>query len=156
METVDLSLEHLVHRLQNTPSDFLAEPIIAQSGVIDTVALVADLYRAVLADPLARPDTAHFRPDTGKARNYLRLVLIVAWLLHDEWFRDKPDLLAKMTKLFDTQLKDLAVIVEAEKFVNDPDRREELARFCMSKLDLLPAGETQAQAAAQSGICDRL
>jgi hypothetical protein len=44
---------------------------------------------------------------------------------------------------------ELALLAEyalADKFVTDPDRREELARLCLKALGLRPAGETEAQA----------
>ena len=39
-----------------------------------------------------------------------------------------------------------AAQVAARKFVSDPDRREELARFALARLGFRPAGETLAQA----------
>jgi hypothetical protein len=41
----------------------------------------------------------------------------------------------------------LAGLVRPDKFVSDPDRREELVRFCLAQLELRPLGETQSQAA---------
>jgi hypothetical protein len=43
-------------------------------------------------------------------------------------------------------LKDVAALVDSQKFVSDPDRREELARLCLKGLGLRPAGESLAQA----------
>ena len=43
-------------------------------------------------------------------------------------------------------LTELAATTPAAKFVTDPDRREELARVCLSQLGLRPAGESIAQA----------
>ncbi|HKZ68457.1 MAG TPA: hypothetical protein VJ020_00155, partial [Anaerolineales bacterium] len=48
--------------------------------------------------------------------------------------------------LLSTGLDELASITTANKFVSDPDRREELARLCLRGLGLRPAGETEAQA----------
>src|SRR6185295_12866262 len=36
--------------------------------------------------------------------------------------------------------------IEAERFIAEPERREELARLCLKALGLRPAGETLAQA----------
>jgi hypothetical protein len=36
--------------------------------------------------------------------------------------------------------------VAVEKFVTDPERREELARFSLARLGFRPQGETRAQA----------
>ena len=43
-------------------------------------------------------------------------------------------------------LAGLAALVQAERFVDDPDRREELARAALAALDLRPQGETEPQA----------
>jgi hypothetical protein len=42
-------------------------------------------------------------------------------------------------------------LTPAEKFISDPDRREELARLCLKGLGLRPAGETEAQAQDRLG-----
>jgi hypothetical protein len=38
------------------------------------------------------------------------------------------------------------MVVDAERFVTDPERREELVRHCLAKLALRPRGETDEQA----------
>jgi len=43
-------------------------------------------------------------------------------------------------------LAELASLAQAEKFIADADRREEIARLCFRALGLRPAGETEAQA----------
>jgi hypothetical protein len=41
---------------------------------------------------------------------------------------------------------ELAAENRADKYRDDPERREELARFALARLDLRPAGESVAQA----------
>jgi hypothetical protein len=43
-------------------------------------------------------------------------------------------------------LVEMSKLVQAPQLVADQDRREELSRICLKYLQLLPAGETQAQA----------
>jgi hypothetical protein len=43
--------------------------------------------------------------------------------------------------------KRLVELVRPEKFISDPDRREELVRSCLAQCGLRPQGETQSQAA---------
>lgn len=139
-------LEVLLRRLAETPAEFLAEPRIGESGAVHVAALVND----VLAMHGARaPDAtlARFIGRTAAAdRNRLALSMIAAWLLADEWFVQaglaQPALLA----VLDEAAGELATAAAAHKFVDDPDRREELARVALARLDYRPDGETVAQA----------
>ena len=139
-------LESLTRRLAETPPDFLAEPVVGASGVVMVPALVNDLARM----HGARLPAASLTRFTGTAphvdRNRLGLVTIAAWLLADEWFlaqRLGPVLLGGV--LADA-MAELAVETPAHRFVDDPDRREELARVILAFLDFRPDGETVAQA----------
>ena len=78
----------------------------------------------------------------------LELLAIVCWMLHDDWFLDRPDTAPGMWKLFGSDaLKRLVELVKPAAFVDDADRREELARLCLKHLSLIPKGETAAGAA---------
>jgi len=52
-----------------------------------------------------------------------------------------------MAELLREALEPLAALIDAERFVADPERREELVRLLLSRLDLRPAGESEYQAA---------
>jgi hypothetical protein len=66
--------------------------------------------------------------------------------LAEDWFRgarlDKAALLA----LLGQGARELAEHVAVEKFVTDVERREELARFTLTRLGFRPQGESRAQA----------
>ena len=85
--------------------------------------------------------------DERKFRNLLRLILICCWLLHDDWFIEHGRLSKGVFALFHKGLGALARLVDAELFVTDPDRREELVRLCLGALSHRPEGESEAQAA---------
>ena len=51
-----------------------------------------------------------------------------------------------LLQLLDAEARELAAQVAGEKFITDPDRREELARVALARLGYRPAGETVAQA----------
>ena len=58
---------------------------------------------------------------------------------------DTPSLLWEMTicqSLADPSNAYGSALVEPRLFVTDPDRREELARLCLDKIGLRPAGES--------------
>jgi hypothetical protein len=146
-------LEALTRRLAETPADFLAEPRAGSGGVVDVAAVVADLLRDLGGEPLTTRQAARFRaPDAAHGErlqrdvNRLRLILVTCWLLHDPWFLSQTSMADQARRLLEAGLGPLAALVPAEKCVADADRREELARVCLSQLGLRPAGETAEQA----------
>lgn len=127
-----ITVARLTRRLADTPRDFLAEP-----HQVSVAAVVSDVLRMSGGSGLgsALP---------GLERNASRLVLITCWLAADD------ELLAagravELRELLTTGLGRLAALVDAGKFVSDPDRREELARITLRALGLAVAGETPAE-----------
>jgi len=146
MKTEGPSLETLTRRLTETPEDFLAEPRIGRNGRIVVPAVVNDL----LGQFGANVDAGRLAPFAGndprRDRNRLAVTLLLCWLLADDWFkRFKPDA-AGVLGLLDEAAGQLAAQGVSQKYVNDPDRREELVRTALARLDCRPAGETVAQA----------
>ncbi len=139
-------IEKLVRRLVDTPADFLAPPNTSSTVGTDVAALVSDLLRSYGTAGLDSRGASAFRLDDGPTtRNWLRTVLVVTWLLNE------PSLIAERRiehtwALLESGLKEIASLVDADLFVTDDDRREELARRVLASLDLIPAGETLAQA----------
>ena len=101
VESEGPALEALLHRLAECPPDFLAEPRLGERGVIEVAAVVADLLRALGGAALTPDAAAVFRParQPAKHRNRLRAVLITAWLLHDDWFRERERFAAPAQQL---------------------------------------------------------
>jgi len=152
-------LERLTRRLADTPADFLAEPMIGTRGSVSVAALVNDLLalhgaRAGI-DILARFEGRDAHAD----RNRLALAMIAAWLLADEWFRAARLAHAALLAVLDDMVTELAGAGPAHRYVNDGERREELARSVLAAVNLRPRGETPAQAndrlAAISGTARR-
>jgi len=149
MEAEGPILESLTHRLAECPEEFLLPPRIGNSGTISVAAIVHDHLRAMgggALEPLR---------NTGEAA-LLSLVAVTTWLLHDDWFLNQPALAEKMQRLLGNALQPLSAIVQAKQFVTDPDRREELARFCLAELGLRPQGESAAQAKDRLTALDSL
>ena len=141
------SLVVLTRRLLDTPVAFLGEPRIGAVGQVAVAALVND----VLYLHGTRAAGAHLQRFTGVTaradRNRLALVAIAAWLLADPWFVDQGlDHFQVFNALADVPAQ-LAPVTAAHRFVNDPDRREELARTVLAHLGYRPDGETAVQAA---------
>jgi hypothetical protein len=139
-------LEALTRRLAETPEDFLAEPRLGGKGAVQVAAVVFDLCRLLGGAPPAAA-VAGFAPgDPRQDRNRLGVVLLLAWLLAEPWFRDHPPAQPELLALLDEGARELAAQTPSGKFLLDPDRREELVRYALARLGLRPAGETIPQA----------
>lgn len=144
------TLHALLHRLAQTPSDFVTCPAAsdaAQPAPEVTAALVNDLL-ARLGHALDAATLKRFCADgTGGSDNRLALVRIIVWLLADDGLRQVPLDPVAVLQLLDATATDLAKEAQAAKYVGDPDRREELARISLARLGYRPQGESEAQAA---------
>jgi len=149
-------LESLTRRLAECPPEFLRPPKVTDwVGEIDVKAVVCDHLRAMKLDGIAGLDLSPLDSDgTGSSINRLRLILLATWILHDDWFLQRPRLAPAMWSLLSNELNDLAEVVGADEAVKDPDRREELIRVCLSQLGLRPLGETEAQAVDRLATLD--
>jgi hypothetical protein len=146
MKEMGPPIEQLTHRLSETPPDFLDEPKIGQTGRIHVDAVVNDL----LQNLGMAPDAEHLDRFRGSSafedRNRLSIVLLLCWLLHDEWFQKASLDINDIWSLLYIEADALADQVAAGKFVSDPDRREELARLSLARVGLCPEGESETQA----------
>jgi hypothetical protein len=110
-------------------------------------AVVADLLRDLGGPPLTNAQRDTLSPkDAKRYRNWLQLVLITAWLLHDDWFAAARRYGSAAADFITSELAPISGLTPAPSFVSDPDRREELARLALRALGLRPAGESAAQA----------
>lgn len=139
------SLEHLLRRVTETPSDFLAEPRTESgSGVVHVDAVIADLF-ALYNAPL--PALAEFTPDsTQTSRRRVGVALLLSWLLADPEMLQQPLSAPRLQLLLTDGAAELAAQLAPAKYCDEPDRREELVRFALARLDLRPSGETLPQA----------
>ncbi len=84
----------------------------------------------------------------ARDRNRLAVVLLLCWLLSDDYFRSTvpSPAPAALFDLFIAGAVELGAQTASKKFIEDPERREELARFTLARVGLRPLGETIAQA----------
>jgi hypothetical protein len=139
-------LQQLLHRITATPPDFMAEPRIGNKGDVHTVAVVRDLLAAKghIVD-IAQLSALAGR-DVKTDRNRLSIALLMSWLLADAALIVERQHLTGVLTLLNEDAARLAAYTNSRQLFEDPERREELARLTLSKLDLRPAGETIAQA----------
>ncbi len=139
-------IEQLTRRLAETPEDFLSPLVADADPVVNVAAVVSDLLEELGGQPLGAADAKQFRR-TGKGdTNRITLVLVASWLLHDSWFRARGGLADPARVFLLSGINELATVVAPDKFVSDPDRREELVRNALSALDLIPLGESEVVA----------
>jgi hypothetical protein len=111
------------------------------------MALICDLLRQLAPSQPAELDSDFMQTLRSLPREQMRLLAVVCWLLHDPWFISHPELTPAMRKLLASlEVARLGKLVQPQKLVQDPDRREELVRVCLQKLELRPQGETELQA----------
>ena len=138
-------LETLTRRLADTPPDFLDEPRVAGAGRVAVPALVNDLA-GLHGGHVAPGLLAGFEGHSARGdRNRLAVAMIGAWLLADPWFLARRLEPATLVGRLAEVAAELAAATPAHRFASDGERREELARTMLARLDLRPAGETAAQ-----------
>ena len=140
--------EHLLRRLAETPPDMLAAPAVGNTAGVEAGAVVGDVLRTLgLLNPqISWLEKLHTAKADKKELNALRLMLIASWLLADAWFRGKANPAAAQNWLYGNSIGEMAALAQAEAFVKDDERREELARLCLKALDFIPQGESEVQA----------
>ena len=147
MKTEGPLLETLTRRLSETPPEFLLEPRIGKQGAVNVAAAVNDTLVALGHSALSQNDAKIFAgADAKQDRNRLQVTLIACWLLYDEWFRAHNADTERALSFLQNDVRAMSAVTNAQKFVNDPDRREELARVALNAFDLRPFGETETQA----------
>jgi len=140
-------LEALTHRLSECPGEFLLEPVQGKRGAVHVDAVVSDLLLDLGGKALDDQTARRFTPSAEESRNALRLTLVGCWLGSDPWFLEAGIYAVGMLRWLTEDLPGRAAVVDAERFVTDPERREELARSLLATLGLTPLGESREQAA---------
>jgi hypothetical protein len=143
-----------VHRLSECPDDFLARPRVGNHGVVAVAAVVGDTLH-MLDTELPAAWLASLSPAQADAtsENWLRCCLVACWLVADDRLLPliSPD---QFLGLLAEDLQRIARLVRADLLVQDPDRREELARLALRAAGLVPADETPEQAADRLATLD--
>lgn len=138
-------LEALTHRLAETPEDFLIDPAKKAGPRARVEAVVGDLIER-LGGRVPERELMELlgAADPGRA-NREAITLLLCWLLADDWAEAARPTAGDLLELLGATAAELATQAPAQKYLNDADRREELARLALARLGLRPAGETLAQ-----------
>ena len=135
----------LLRRIVDTPPDFLAEPKVGDQSVVHVDAVAGDVV-ALLGAPVPRGLLTCFVTTDRGERNRLSIALLACWICADPWLRVASVKAEQLLRALDAVSSDLAPHAPAKSFHTDPERREELARTMLARLDLRPEGEREAQA----------
>jgi hypothetical protein len=152
--TPSLAVATLVHRLSDCPDDFLGSPRVAGRGAVAVAAVVGDTMALLDAD-LPENWCASLAPDQADAAavNWLRCCLVACWLVSDAAVLPLTSA-DQFMRFLAGDLHHLAGLVRADLLVEDPDRREELARLLLRTVDVVPAGETAEHAGDRLATLD--
>lgn len=143
------ALEPLLRRVAETPMDFRDEPRCGATGRVHVAAVVNDLLDRLGLTAAEDGALAQFEPQGKKAaeeRNRLAVTLLQAWLLADGSLAAAELAATEVVALLGAGAAELAAHTAAARFVDHPERREELVRHALARLGMHPAGETAAQA----------
>lgn len=145
LSTFGPPLEVLMRRIAEAGSDVLIEPRIGAQGVAPVDAVVLDLFELLsLEIPTSLEEFGVNKSVQDRRR--LQITLLLTWLCADESLQAHLKNAALLLQILQQVPAELARYTTVEQLVSDMDRREELARLTLARMQLLPFGETAAQA----------
>lgn len=138
-------LQVLMRRIAEAGIDVLIEPRIGAQGVAPVDAVISDLFELLgLELPAALDDFGVNKSVQDRRR--LQITLLLTWLCADETLQAHAKNAALLLQILQQVPAELAKYTTVEQLVSDSDRREELARLTLARMQLLPLGESAAQA----------
>ena len=138
-------LQVLMRRIAEAGSDVLIEPRIGAQGMAPVDAVISDLFELLgLELPAALDDFGVNKSVQDRRR--LQITLLLTWLCADETLQAHAKNAALLLQILQQVPAELAKYTTVEQLVSDSDRREELARLTLARMQLLPLGESAAQA----------
>ncbi|WP_288380569.1 hypothetical protein [uncultured Massilia sp.] len=146
MNSAGPALETLTRRLLDTPAEFLDEPRIDNSGTVAVPALVHDLMRLHGHRAPARWLDGLGGAQPRARRNRLAVMMVLCWLLADEWFLAQGLPRDALYSLFENEAGQLAQATPAHNFVQETGAGEELVRVALAHFGYRPADESLEQA----------
>ncbi len=143
-----VELYALLYHLKACPDAFLQRPAARPGGGLHTDALLADAYRKVYGGFRASRADLPAVPDLKRLEeNHLVSISVACWLFSHSAFAGQPALLPGLDHFLFAVLPPVCRHVKPQDWLEDEDRAEEFVRLALRSCDLLPAGETPAEAA---------
>ena len=140
----------LTRRLAETPAPFLGDVVVA--------AVLSDVLADLGHEPLVPDWQDALAPPPDRTRDAARVAwqracAVLAWLLADPMVGGAVSTSA-LTRFLGGDLHTLSRHVPASAMVEDPERREEVARLLLRAAGVPVAGETPAQSADRLATLD--
>jgi len=150
-----ISLPALIQRLTLTPDEFKMQFGIGKSDRLNPASVLGDLLYDLSGE---RPDPSYLRKFEKLERktNYLRAVMYACHLFNDASFKQQTQVAERVQEFLGDKLLKLSSVVDADLFLTDPERREELARQCIAAALALPSGESKHVAEDRLNTVDSL
>ena len=133
--TVDITA--LLFHLKNCPNDFFKDDV-------NTNALLQDVYRNVDGNKQA-VDLPDLRVSTKFDKKQLISMQIGCWFFSHAAFNSNKQLLQGIEQFLFAELAKLVPYVD--EWIHDEDRSEEFVRLALASCNLIPKGESEAEAA---------
>ncbi len=158
------SIFSLINRVSETPKEFLY-PVVSKLSLskiklknhIYVIALYSDLAYFIWGEfPNSQDLDFFYQNDQSGFENLLKIYSITIYLLHYSYFKNKPFLKEKVKSLFKEKLFPYKDIVQAEKFILDSEKREELCRFVLYHLGYIPEQENERYAIERLSSLDSI
>jgi hypothetical protein len=152
-------LSAVMARIAETTAPFMREPAGKEKSKPASIsAVVSDLIFECGGTLLSAEDMSLFRKkEPAVTGNYLRVVMILCSVYAAPIFREHNIPPEKIMEFLTSDiLKERCAIVNAEQFITDPERREELARLSLSAAGLLPEGENSVKALDRLNTIDSI
>jgi hypothetical protein len=148
MKELATDMSTLLFHLKSCPGDFLKTSSINKGGIVNTNALLQDVYRKIFGDVTVEDKfLPYMKPDDRLDTNHIMAIQIGCWLFsHSSFLRDNSKLLGIQRFLFG-ELSEVAPYVKYTEWVSDEDRTEEFIRLALKSCELLLKGETVEEAA---------
>ncbi|MEO8773502.1 MAG: hypothetical protein ABI371_04140 [Gelidibacter sp.] len=138
----------LVTHLRKCPDAYLKPSNLTHPDGLDSVALICDTYRVINLNFLQKEfKLPYANPLKWKKDNEWRAIHMSAWLLSHKVFLNisKPD--EKLFMFWFKDLSDASDYVEADQWINDEERAEEMVRLLLNRCEIIPYGESHEEAA---------
>ena len=155
------ALAHLMRRLEECPEEFLREPRIGDQPGVWVDALVGDAVEMLGFERPSYQRLGEFRTKHHLHGDHLKVVQVACWLLGDEELAEgvrragEEEMVEGLLRWLEEELYELsAVVMKAEEFVVEGERREELVRRALRAVGARPKGESEAGAAERLVMVD--
>jgi hypothetical protein len=147
----------LLYHLKSCPEYFLQFWALKRGDVPHTDILLKDMYRRLYGDFSVADESLPSVTDFWRCdQNQFLSIQVACWFFHYPLFTNRPNLLTAIHEFLKEDLVEVSRFVKARDWVEDDDRAEEFIRLALKRCEIIPAGETETEAADKLEALDTL